>query len=90
MSTTTCQPKLTARQRQILDFIRAYIGEHRRPPTVREIGAWFGLRNHHSVIGHLNALEKKGCIKERGRYVSRDIRLAGDPCPRCGGTGVTP
>ena len=30
---------LTARQREVLDFVRRFAAEHGYPPTVREIGA---------------------------------------------------
>jgi SOS-response transcriptional repressor LexA len=31
--------KLTARQREIMDWIKMFIDKHGIPPTVREIGA---------------------------------------------------
>ena len=35
--------ELTERQRQVLDFIRAFGERHGVPPTVREIGEKFGF-----------------------------------------------
>jgi repressor LexA len=49
---------LTKRQKEVLDFIRYYIEEHRYPPTIREIAGNFEI----SVKGaydHVKALEKK-------------------------------
>ena len=36
--------ELTERQRDVLNFIRAFTGRHGVPPTVREIGDKFGVR----------------------------------------------
>ncbi|WP_428262348.1 transcriptional repressor LexA [Haliangium sp.] len=54
---------LTSRQRQILDFITAFIQEHGYPPTLREIGEHFGIRSTNGVNDHLKALEKKGFLR---------------------------
>lgn len=53
---------LTARQKEVLTFIRQYLEKHRYPPTMREIAAFFGI----SVKGaydHVKALEKKDRIR---------------------------
>jgi repressor LexA len=64
---------LTTRQRETLDFIRAFLDENGFPPTVREVAEQFGI----SVKGsydHMKALEKKGFLQGHlGR--SRAIRL---------------
>ncbi|MCX7774510.1 MAG: transcriptional repressor LexA [Spirochaetaceae bacterium] len=70
--------ELTARQQQVLDFIRNYIEQNSFPPTVRETARAF----HISIKGaydHLKALEKKGLIKTRDRR-SRSIELVSG-CP---------
>ena len=68
--------ELTNRQREILDFIRAFIRDHKYPPTIREIAGSFKI----SVKGaydHVKALEKKGQIRcDLGR--SRAIEIIGD------------
>ena len=56
-------PKLTDRQKQILDFIRISIRDRGFPPSVREIGEATGLKSSSSVHSHLTALEKKGYLK---------------------------
>lgn len=55
--------ELTARQQQILDFIRAEIHRCGYPPSVREIGEAIGLSSSSTVHSHLAALEAKGYIK---------------------------
>jgi len=55
--------ELTARQRQILDFIRAEIHRRGFPPSVREIGEAVGLSSSSTVHSHLAALEAKGFLR---------------------------
>lgn len=54
---------LTARQQEILDFIRAEVVRRGFPPSVREIGEAVGLSSSSTVHNHLNALESKGLIR---------------------------
>jgi len=65
---------LTRKQKAILDFIRGETSRRGFPPTIREIGARFGLRSTGSVRDHLRALERKGYI-DRRRHLSRGIVL---------------
>lgn len=65
---------LTPRQQQVLDYIVAHVHEHGYPPTVREIGAYFGVRSPQGVTCHLDALEKKGRIVREPRR-SRAIKV---------------
>lgn len=60
------RPPLTARQADILRFITTYGTTHRTPPTVREIGAHFGI-GPAAVFGHLAALTRKGRIRKADR-----------------------
>lgn len=50
---------LTPRQQEVLDWVKAFIRDHGMPPTVREIGAAFGIKSS-SVFDLLKALEQKG------------------------------
>jgi repressor LexA len=69
---------LTARQAEILDFIRDETDGRGMPPTIREIGSQFGIRSTKGVEDHLAALERKGFIKrEKGK--SRHIEIADRP-----------
>lgn len=65
---------LTARQREIFDYIKDMILERGRPPSIREIGEQFGIRSTNGVRAVLEALERKGYVK-RDRYTSRGIEL---------------
>ena len=56
------KPKLTARQREIYEFIREEILRRGCPPTYREIGHRFGIRSTNGVKRSLDALFKKGCM----------------------------
>lgn len=66
--------KLTARQRQILEFIRETVAASGMPPTVAEITAAMGVSSTNGIRGHLQALERKGAI-ELVPNASRGIRL---------------
>ncbi len=53
---------LTARQRQVLDFIDAEVRRRGYPPSVREIGEAVGLSSSSTVHAHLAALQDKGFL----------------------------
>ena len=67
-------PRLTARQRQILDWIRAHIETTGMPPTRAEIASGLGFSTASSAEDHLQALAKKGAI-ELKPGASRGLRL---------------
>lgn len=54
---------LTARQQEILDFIRQEVREKGYPPSVREIGEAVNLSSSSTVHSHLERLEKLGYIR---------------------------
>ncbi len=59
---------VTERQQEIYTFIRQVVDKRGIPPTMREIGAKFGIRSTNGVEGHLAALEAHGLItRERGK-----------------------
>ena len=66
---------LTQKQRQVFEYIRDLIETRGYGPTVRDIGDHFQIRSPNGVVGHLNALERKGLI-HRARNKSRGIELA--------------
>jgi repressor LexA len=68
------QPGLTARQRQILDWIRGFIEARGMPPTRAEIAAGLGFSSPSSAEDHLQALEKKGAL-ELVAGAARGLRL---------------
>lgn len=69
--------KLTARQQEILAFIRDFIRESGFPPTRADITRALGFRSPNAAESHLRALEKKGAISLRPGS-SRGIRLLGE------------
>ena len=75
MSTNGTKPALTQRQQEIYGFLRDKILNRGYGPTVREIGAHFGIKSPNGVMCHLKALEKKGLIS-REQHMSRAIQLA--------------
>src|SRR5512132_4196113 len=54
---------LSKRQREIFDFVVAYVDRHGYPPTVREIGERVGLASPSTVHAHLANLERAGYLK---------------------------
>jgi repressor LexA len=70
----TTSQSLTARQRQIYDFLVERISRDGQPPTIREIGEQFGISSTNGVRSLLTALIKKGYI-EKSASVARGIRL---------------
>ena len=53
---------LTKRQKEILDYIRTYRGDHGISPTQREIRERFQLSSFGTVQKHLKRLEEKGAL----------------------------
>jgi repressor LexA len=77
-STPAEPPPLTARQRQILDWIRGYLETTGMPPTRAEIAAGLGFSTPSSAEDHLQALARKGAI-EMLPGASRGLRLKDMP-----------
>jgi len=66
---------LTPRQRQVLEFIISHIDNNGYAPSQREIAAHLQVSGTLPVAKHLQALERKGCIKRD--HVNRGIALTG-------------
>ncbi len=71
-------PQLTARQRQILDWIRGFMETTGMPPTRAEIATGLGFSTPSSAEDHLQALARKGAI-EMLPGASRGLRLKNIP-----------
>jgi repressor LexA len=54
---------LTAKRREILDFIAAQLRERGYPPSVREIGEAVGLTSSSTVHAHLATLQRQGYLR---------------------------
>ncbi|MGH9904679.1 MAG: transcriptional repressor LexA [Pyrinomonadaceae bacterium] len=65
---------VTARQRQVYEFISRYVEVRNQPPTIAEIGKQFKMSSSASVHSILSTLEREGLIK-RIPNVSRGIEL---------------
>jgi len=68
--------ELTARQREVLEFMRIFGERHGVPPAVREIGERFDFTPR-AAFDHLRALERKGMLERRvtGKRASRTLVL---------------
>lgn len=66
--------ELTPRQQNILDFVQEFQEKHGFPPSIREIGEFFGIRSTNGVSDHLRALEKKGFLTRSG-HLSRCLQI---------------
>jgi repressor LexA len=73
-ASATEAPHLTARQQQILDWIRGYLESTGMPPTRAEIASGLGFSTPSSAEDHLQALARKGAI-DMIPGASRGLRL---------------
>ena len=71
------QGKITAKQKEILDYIKEQILERGYPPAVREICEAVHLKSTSSVHSHLETLEKNGYIR-RDPTKPRAIEICDD------------
>jgi len=55
--------KLTAKQKMVLDYLKAEIRKSGYPPSIREICTAVGLSSTSTVHAHLATLERKGYIR---------------------------
>lgn len=69
--------KISAKQQQILDYIKEEILKKGYPPTVREICETVNLKSTSSVHSHLETLEKNGYIR-RDPTKPRAIEICDD------------
>lgn len=68
--------RLTERQNQVYEFVRAYVRERGKPPTLQEIGRALALRSTHAVHKLVAALEKKGYVTKTPNE-ARGLALVG-------------
>ena len=71
-------PRITERQRQVLEFVEQETRERGYPPSVREIGEAIGLTSPSTVHSHLNTLQKLGYLR-RDPTKPRAIEVRWDP-----------
>ena len=82
-------PMLTKRQKQTLDFIKAFIKKHDYAPSLEEVKEYLGLSSVSTAHFHVQALQQKGFlrkddhrprtieIRKNGGTNVREIQLAG-------------
>lgn len=68
--------KLTARQKQVLDYISLFISEHSYPPSIRDIQKHFGLKSTKGVKDHIDRLVEKGYLR-RTDGAARALEIVG-------------
>lgn len=70
-------PDLTDRQSEIFEYFRQVQAKQGTSPTIREIGAQFGINSPNGVVSHLRALARKGVlVKNDGPRTARCMRIA--------------
>jgi len=70
--------KGTERRQRILAFVASYHEQHRRPPSIREIGKEIGVPSTGLVSFHLARLEADGVIS-RSYNSARSVLLTQAP-----------
>ncbi len=65
---------LTERQDKILRYVQEFQVQNGFPPSIREIGEYFGIRSTNGVSDHLRALERKGFLQRSG-HLSRSLTV---------------
>lgn len=65
---------LSAKQKDVLEFIESFSEKSGFPPTCREIALHMGFNSTNAAMDHLRALERKGAITRAPR-VARGIRV---------------
>src|SRR5687767_3969236 len=70
---------LTARQKEIYDFVLRTIREKGYAPSIPEIGRQFKIASTNGVSDHLKALEKKGYIRRVGKRAFEVLSAVGKP-----------
>jgi repressor LexA len=67
---------LSAKQKQILDYLREFLDENDYPPSIRDIQIGCNISSTSVVDYNLRKLEEKGAIR-RDREVARGIEVLG-------------
>jgi repressor LexA len=65
---------MTRRQREIVDFIQAYLRRRGYAPSIVEIGRHLGVTSPATVHKHLQGLERRGLIRRRA-HQGRSVEI---------------
>lgn len=60
----TLHPKLTARQQQVLDFMRAFHAENDQLPPMHVLSKHFGWKSDNAAMTFARILEAKGYLEK--------------------------
>lgn len=71
-----CNRVLGYRQAQVLQKVKAYLEEHGRPPSYRELCGDLGIATLGEMSDIVASLERRGQLKREGGGLERRIRLA--------------
>ena len=83
----TVKDHLTQRQNEGYEFIRAFVRDEGKPPTLREIGDALDISSTNGVSKLLDVLERKGYV-EREPHAARGLSLVEEePDPFAVGAG---
>ncbi len=74
---TSSPAKLTARQNELLEYLRTYQRQEGVMPSTRDIQRHFGFSSQTAAMSHLRALEKKGVI-QRHSHKARAVVFPAD------------
>jgi repressor LexA len=69
---------LTRRQREIYDYVKAFVADEGYSPSLEEIGAHFGLRSVATVHKHVQHLVEKGLLRKAWNR-SRSVEPVDEP-----------
>ena len=72
--------RLSARQADVLEYIKLCTAVKGYPPTLRELCVAMGIGSTNGVNDHLRALERTGYIRREPR-TARSIRVVERPRP---------
>lgn len=65
---------LTKRQKEVLEYLRGFIGKHDYAPSYREVADHFGFSSVATVAEHVETLKSKGYL-ENEENMARSIQL---------------
>ena len=66
---------LAPRQREVLEYIAAYMDNQGMSPSLREVGDALGIKSTNGVADHIKALVRKGYLERSGSGKARALRM---------------
>lgn len=75
---------VTAKQRELLDFVLWFNAEHRASPSYAEIASAIGLKSKSGVYRMVAELQQRGHIRRRPNHANSLEVISEAPCAHCG------